>query len=183
MLLRASSEPRLRGSGLGFWLVEPYASWTSTDPAAAMNHFTACNKQAPGNLWMCFANSDAPDKITPEQAFEFVRPQMREHGFGEIEHVSERLSNWPVYARAGTDFFDRVKQVQGKNNIFLGGEIMSGPTLELIIDYVGKARRAEPRRSREGGPDEDALGGSSGAPQSAYGLHAAEPHRQPAARQ
>lgn len=139
VLLRASSEPRLRGSGLGFWLVEPYASWTSTNPAAAMNHFTACNKQAPGNLWMCFANSDAPDKITPEQAFEFVRPQMREHGFGEIEHVSERLSNWPVYARAGTDFFDRVKQVQGKNNIFLGGEIMSGPTLELIIDYVGKA--------------------------------------------
>jgi hypothetical protein len=139
VLLSTATEPPLRGDGLGFWLMEPYATWTGTNPAAAQNYFTACNKQAPGNLWMCFANSDGPEKLSVEQAFEIVRPQMREYGFGEISHVSERLVNWPVYARAGTDFYSRARKLQGKNNIFIGGEIMSGPTLELIIDYVAKA--------------------------------------------
>lgn len=139
VLVKTSKEPALRGDGLGFWLMEPYASMCGSQPSKCQNFFTACNKQAQGDMWMCFSNCDDIEPLSQKQAFEIVRPQMRDAGFGEIEHVSESLSNWPVYARGNTDFYSRIKKAQGNNNVFIGGEIMSGPTLELIIDYVAKA--------------------------------------------
>jgi len=141
VLVETSTQPKDEDNHIldrGFWIMDPYATWTGTNPPKAQNYYTGCNKQNNGTKrWVCFANADA--NLSPEKAFDFVRPQMKNYGYGNITHINEQLVNWPVFARANTDFYHKLRKVQGKNNIFIGGEIMSGPTLELIIDYVSKA--------------------------------------------
>jgi len=130
----------LPGDGLGFWIMEPWATLTGTDPLAAQNFYTACNKQnGRKERWMCFSNSQGPDEITPEQAWKIASEQLREFGFGDAKHLTEYLANWPVFPKADNNWYAQAAQLQGVNNVFFGGEIMSGATIESIIDYVYKA--------------------------------------------
>jgi hypothetical protein len=133
-------KPNLPGTGLGFMILEPWATLTGTDPKASTNFLTSCNKQnSYKERWMCFSNTQSPDEITQEEAWKLSRNQLREFGFGEAKHITESLTNWPVFAKAGNNWYNQAAQLQGVDNIYFGGEIMSGPTIESIIDYIYKA--------------------------------------------
>jgi len=132
--------PPIPGSGLGFWILEPYATWTGTNPKKSLNYYTGCNKQNPSKeRWMCFSNSDGPEQISPDAAWEIGKDQLIEFGFGNPQKLTEYLSNWPVYPKAGLKWYEKAGRLQGQDNVFIGGEVMSGATIESVIDYVYKA--------------------------------------------
>jgi hypothetical protein len=133
-------EPPLPDNGLGVWIMEPYATWTGTAPERAMNYYTGCNKQNPTKeRWVCFSNSVAPDEISPDEAWEIGREQLIQYGFENPRYLKEEMANWPVYPKAGLNWYESAALLQGKDNVFFGGEVMSGATIESIIDYVYKA--------------------------------------------
>jgi hypothetical protein len=132
--------PPIPGTGLGFWILEPYATLTGTDPEKSLNYYTGCNKQNPSKeRWMCFSNSDGPDDISPDGAWEIGKAQLIEYGFGNPQKITEFLANWPVYPKGGLNWYETAATLQGKDNVYFGGEVMSGATIESVIDYVYKA--------------------------------------------
>lgn len=120
---------------LGFWLIDPYGSFTDTDPGQSLHRITAVNKQHPGPYWVCFSNSDL--SISDAEAWTLARDSL--FLFPEPELVTERIAEWPAYpsAQAIRDgWLENVDALQGRDGIYFVGEILSGPTLECISDYV-----------------------------------------------
>ncbi|MCX4091970.1 FAD-dependent oxidoreductase [Nocardia sp. alder85J] len=140
-LVRAGAEPiafpRRPGSPepLGFWVIDPYGSYTDTDPDQALHRITAANKQHPGRNWVCFSNSDT--SVTDAEAWAVARDTL--FLFDEPELLAETIAEWPAYPSAAAvrdGWFDRVEAVQGRDGIYFVGEILSGPTIECISSFV-----------------------------------------------
>jgi hypothetical protein len=141
--------PKSAGAGesLGFWLIDPYASYTDSDVEQSLHCITAANKQHESPYWICFSNSDR--SISDEQAWSIARNSL--FLFKDPELIAERISNWPVYPSAAAlrhGWFDKLDAVQGRNGIFVIGEVICGPTIEAISTYI---RDVIPRWF--GGPD------------------------------
>ncbi len=140
-LIRAGAEPiafpRRAGSPepLGFWVIDPYGSYTDTDPDQALHRITAANKQHPGRHWVCFSNSDT--SVTAAEAWAIAKDTL--FLFDEPELVAETIAEWPAYPSAAAlrdGWFDRVEAIQGRDGIYFVGEILSGPTIECISSFV-----------------------------------------------
>ncbi|WP_019926848.1 NAD(P)/FAD-dependent oxidoreductase [Nocardia sp. BMG111209] len=140
-LIRAGEEPiafpRRPDSPepLGFWVIDPYGSYTDTDPDQALHRITAANKQHPGRNWVCFSNSDTT--ITDAEAWSIAKDTL--FLFREPELLAETIAEWPAYPSAEAlrdGWFDRVEAVQGRDGIYFVGEILSGPTIECISSFV-----------------------------------------------
>lgn len=120
---------------LGFWVIDPYGSYTDTDPEQAMHRITAANKQHPGPYWVCFSNSDT--SISDAHAWSLAKESL--FLFADPELVAETIAEWPAYPSAAAvrdGWFDRVADVQGRHGIYFVGEILSGPTAECISSFV-----------------------------------------------
>ncbi|MEV6559542.1 FAD-dependent oxidoreductase [Nocardia sp. NPDC051756] len=120
---------------LGFWVIDPYGSYTDTDPEQAMHRITAANKQNPGPYWVCFSNSDT--SISDAQAWSLAKEGL--FLFDDPELVAETIAEWPAYPSAAAvrdGWFDRVADLQGRHGIYFVGEILSGPTAECISSFV-----------------------------------------------
>ncbi|WP_327140492.1 FAD-dependent oxidoreductase [Nocardia sp. NBC_01327] len=120
---------------LGFWLLEPYGSYTDSDPEQALHRITAANKQHPGPYWICFSNSDT--SITDAQAWALAKEGL--FLFDDPELVAETIAEWPAYPSATAvreGWFERVSDIQGRDGIYFVGEILSGPTAECISSFV-----------------------------------------------
>ncbi|MFB8275414.1 NAD(P)/FAD-dependent oxidoreductase [Nocardia colli] len=129
--------PRRADSGepLGFWVIDPYGSYTDTDPEQAMHRITAANKQNPGPYWVCFSNSDT--SISDAQAWSLAKESL--FLFEDPELIAETIAEWPAYPSAAAvraGWFDRVAGIQGRDGIYFVGEILSGPTAECISSFV-----------------------------------------------
>lgn len=123
------------GESLGFWLIDPYASYTDTDPAQSLHRITAVNRQHESPYWVCFSNSDR--SISDAEAWRIARDSL--FLLRDPELIAERIANWPVYPSAAalrSDWFRRLSAVQGRGGIFVLGEVVSGPTIECISTYV-----------------------------------------------
>ncbi|PXX71149.1 flavin-dependent amine oxidoreductase [Nocardia tenerifensis] len=123
---------------LGFWVIDPYGSYTDTDPDQAMHRITAANKQHPGPYWVCFSNSDT--SISDAEAWSLARDSL--FLFPEPELIAETIAEWPAYPSAEAvreGWFDRVAARQGRHGIYFVGEILSGPTAECISSFVDTA--------------------------------------------
>lgn len=123
------------GESLGFWLIDPYASLTDSDPEQSLHCITAANKQHESPYWMCFSNSDR--SISDAEAWSIARDSL--FLFKDPELVAERISNWPVYPSAAalrSGWYDKVEAVQGRDGIHVIGEVLSGPTIEAISTHV-----------------------------------------------
>ncbi|WP_433654291.1 FAD-dependent oxidoreductase [Nocardia sp. CA-128927] len=140
-LIRAGEElidfPRRSDSvdPLGFWVIDPYGSYTDSDPEQAMHRITAANKQHPGPYWICFSNSDT--SISDAQAWSLAKDSL--FLFHDPELVAETIAEWPAYPSAAAvrdGWFDRVTDIQGRHGIYFVGEILSGPTAECISSFV-----------------------------------------------
>ncbi|MFI5783117.1 FAD-dependent oxidoreductase [Nocardia sp. NPDC051570] len=140
-LIRAGAEPiafpRRAGSPepLGFWVIDPYGSYTDTDPDQALHRITAANKQHPGRNWVCFSNSDT--SVTDAEAWATAKDTL--FLFGEPELLAETIAEWPAYPSAAAlrdGWFDRIEAIQGRDGIYFVGEILSGPTIECISSFV-----------------------------------------------
>ncbi|WP_433593883.1 hypothetical protein [Nocardia sp. CA-145437] len=140
-LIRADHEPLTfprhpdSAEPLGFWLINPYGSFTDTDPEQSLHRITAVNKQHPGPYWVCFSNSDL--SISDAEAWSLAKDSL--FLFPEPELVAERIAEWPAYpsSRAIRDgWLEDVDAIQGRDSIYFLGEILSSPTLECISDYV-----------------------------------------------
>jgi len=84
---------------------------------------------------MCFSNSNR--SISDEGAWSIAKNSL--FLFRDPELIAERLANWPVYPSAAAlrnGWFDRLDAVQGRNGIFVIGELISGPTIESISTYI-----------------------------------------------
>ncbi|MFC9439854.1 FAD-dependent oxidoreductase [Nocardia sp. NPDC057030] len=143
-LIRAHEErvafPRRADSvePLGFWVIDPYGSYTDTDPEQAMHRITAANKQNPGPYWVCFSNSDT--SISDAQAWSLARESL--FLFDDPELIAETIAEWPAYPSAAAvrdGWFERVAEIQGRHGIHFVGEILSGPTAECISSFVRDA--------------------------------------------
>lgn len=120
---------------LGFWVVDPYGSYTDTDPEQARHRITAANKQHPGPYWVCFSNSDK--SISDAEAWALAQESL--FLFPNAELITETIAEWPAYPSAAAvreHWFDRVTDIQGRQGIYFLGEILSGPTAECISSYV-----------------------------------------------
>ncbi|MFD6157107.1 FAD-dependent oxidoreductase [Nocardia sp. NPDC060256] len=120
---------------LGFWVIDPYGSYTDTDPEQAMHRITAANKQHAGQYWVCFSNSDT--SISDAQAWSLAKDSL--FLFHDPELVAETIAEWPAYpsaAAVGDGWFERVADIQGRHGIYFVGEILSGPTAECISSFV-----------------------------------------------
>ncbi|WP_194853085.1 FAD-dependent oxidoreductase [Nocardia sp. SYP-A9097] len=120
---------------LGFWVIDPYGSFTDTDPEQAMHRVTAANKQHPGPYWVCFSNSDR--SLSEAQAWALAKESL--FLFHEPELISETIAEWPAYPSAAAiraGWFDRIANLQGRNGIYFTGEILSGPTAECISAFA-----------------------------------------------
>ncbi|MEU1208776.1 FAD-dependent oxidoreductase [Nocardia sp. NPDC005825] len=120
---------------LGFWLIDPYGSYTDTDPAQSLHRITAVNKQHPGPYWVCFSNSDL--SISAAEAWALAKDSL--FLFPAPELITETIAEWPAYPSAEAireGWLDRVGAIQGRDGIYVLGEILSGPTLECISDHV-----------------------------------------------
>ncbi|MEU7143674.1 FAD-dependent oxidoreductase [Nocardia sp. NPDC046473] len=120
---------------LGFWVIDPYGSYTDTDPEQAMHRITAANKQHPGPYWVCFSNSDT--SISAAQAWSLAKDSL--FLFHDPELVAETIAEWPAYPSAAAvrdGWFDRVADIQGRDGVYFVGEILSGPTAECISSFV-----------------------------------------------
>ncbi|WP_067701928.1 NAD(P)/FAD-dependent oxidoreductase [Nocardia jejuensis] len=129
--------PRRAGADepLGFWVIDPYGSYTDTDPAQAMHRITAVNKQHPGAYWVGFSNSDL--SVSDAEAWAVARDSL--FLFEDAELVAETVAEWPVYPSAAAmrdGWFGRVEGVQGRGGIYFVGEVLSGPTAECISSFV-----------------------------------------------
>ncbi|MFI6169927.1 FAD-dependent oxidoreductase [Nocardia sp. NPDC051052] len=129
--------PRRLDSGepLGFWVIDPYGSYTDSDPEQAMHRITAANKQHPGPYWVCFSNSDT--SISDARAWSLAKESL--FLFADPELVAETIAEWPAYPSAAAvrdGWFDRVAGIQGQHGIYFVGEILSGPTAECISSFV-----------------------------------------------
>ncbi|MFF2549427.1 FAD-dependent oxidoreductase [Nocardia sp. NPDC058058] len=120
---------------LGFWVIDPYGSYSDTDPEQALHRITAVNKQHPGPYWVCFSNSDlslsdaAAWSLAKESLFLFEDPEL----------ITETIAEWPAYPSAAAirdGWFDRVANLQGRHGIYFTGEILSGPTAECISAFA-----------------------------------------------
>ncbi|WP_405164145.1 NAD(P)-binding protein [Nocardia sp. NBC_01499] len=140
-LIRAREElisfPRKPDSDepLGFWVIDPYGSYTDSDPQQAMHRITAANKQRPGPYWVCFSNSDT--SISDARAWSLAKDSL--FLFDDPELVAETIAEWPAYPSAAAvrdGWFDRVADIQGRHGIYFVGEILSGPTAECISSFV-----------------------------------------------
>jgi protoporphyrinogen oxidase len=140
-LIRAGAEPiafpRRAGSPepLGFWVIDPYGSYTDTDPDQALHRITAANKQHPGRNWVCFSNSDT--SVTDAEAWAIAKDTL--FLFREPELLAETIAEWPAYPSSAAlrdGWFDRVEAIQGRDGIYFVGEILSGPTIECISSFV-----------------------------------------------
>jgi NAD(P)-binding Rossmann-like domain len=123
------------GESLGFWLIDPYASYTDTDPAQSLHRITAANKQHESPYWVCFSNSDR--SISDEEAWKLARDSL--FLFPEPELITERIANWPVYPSAAAlrnGWFERLEAIQGRGGVHFIGELLSGPTIEAISTYL-----------------------------------------------
>lgn len=123
---------------LGFWVIDPYGSYTDTDPEQAMHRITAANKQNPGPYWVCFSNSDT--SISDAQAWSLAEESL--FLFDDPELIAETIAEWPAYPSAPAvrdGWFDQVADIQGRNGIYFVGEILSGPTAECISSFVRDA--------------------------------------------
>lgn len=120
---------------LGFWLIDPYASYTDSDVEQSLHRITAANRQHESPYWLCFSNSDP--FIAPEEAWAIARSSL--FLFREPQLITERLSNWPVYpsARALREgWADKLAAVQGRGGVHFIGEVISGPTIEAISAHL-----------------------------------------------
>ncbi|WP_330181671.1 FAD-dependent oxidoreductase [Nocardia sp. NBC_01503] len=120
---------------LGFWVIDPYGSYTDTDPEQAMHRITAVNKQHPGPYWVCFSNSDL--SISDAQAWNLARESL--FLFDDPELITETIAEWPAYPSAAAirdGWFDRIATIQGRDGIWFTGEILSGPTAECISAFA-----------------------------------------------
>ncbi|MCU1641262.1 MAG: hypothetical protein JWN03_1537 [Nocardia sp.] len=120
---------------LGFWLLEPYGSYTDSDPEQAMHRITAANKQHPGPYWICFSNSDT--SISDAKAWTLAKESL--FLFDDPELISETIADWPAYpsvAAIREGWFERISEIQGRGGIYFVGEILSGPTVECISSFV-----------------------------------------------
>jgi hypothetical protein len=126
---------RSGGEPLGFWLVDPYGSYTDTDPEQALHRITAANKQHPGPYWVCFSNSDL--SVGDEEAWRLAAESL--FLFREPELVSQTIAEWPAYPSAAAlraGWCEQVDTVQGRDGVYFLGEVLSGPTAECISAYV-----------------------------------------------
>ncbi|MFI7004486.1 FAD-dependent oxidoreductase [Nocardia sp. NPDC050175] len=120
---------------LGFWVIDPYGSYTDTDPEQAMHRITAANKQHPGPYWVCFSNSDT--SISAAEAWSLAKDSL--FLFHDPELVAETIAEWPAYPSAAAvrdGWFDHVTDIQGRDGVYFVGEILSGPTAECISSFV-----------------------------------------------
>ncbi|WP_370947990.1 NAD(P)-binding protein [Amycolatopsis sp. cg5] len=120
---------------LGFWVIDPYGSYTDTDPEQALHRVTAVNKQHAGPYWVCFSNSDL--SVSDEQAWALAKESL--FLFRDPELVAETIAEWPAYPSAAAlrdGWFDEVTAAQGRDGVYFVGEILSGPTLECISEFV-----------------------------------------------
>jgi hypothetical protein len=140
-LLRAGEEPitfpRRPNSPepLGFWVIDPYGSYTDTDPDQALHRITAANKQHPGRNWVCFSNSDTT--VTAAEAWAIAAETL--FLFRDPELLAETIAEWPAYPSAAAlreGWFDRVEALQGRDGLYFVGEILSGPTIECISSFI-----------------------------------------------
>lgn len=129
--------PSAKGGGdsLGFWVIDPYGSYTDTDPEQALHRITAVNKQHAGQHWVCFSNSDT--SISDAEAWSLAEESL--FLFRDPELVTETIAEWPAYPSAAAvrdGWFDKVESIQGRHGIYFVGEILSGPTVECISTFV-----------------------------------------------
>lgn len=120
---------------LGFWVIEPYGSYTDTDPEQAAHRITAVNKQHPGPYWVCFSNSDT--SISDAAAWTLAKEGL--YLFHDPELITETIAEWPAYPSAAAirdGWFDRIANLQGREGIYFTGEILSGPTAECISAFA-----------------------------------------------
>lgn len=120
---------------LGFWLIDPYGSYTDTDPQQSRHRITAANKQHPGPYWVCFSNSDL--SVSDAEAWSLAAESL--FLFPNPELVAEAIAEWPAYPSTTAlreDWPSRVAAAQGRDGLYFVGEILSGPTLECISSYV-----------------------------------------------
>ncbi|QBS39102.1 NAD(P)/FAD-dependent oxidoreductase [Nocardia sp. CS682] len=120
---------------LGFWVIDPYGSYTDTDPEQARHRITAANKQHPGPYWVCFSNSDT--SISDAQAWSLAKESL--FLFPDPQLVAETIAEWPAYPSAAAvraGWFDRIADIQGRHGIYFVGEILSGPTAECISSFI-----------------------------------------------
>lgn len=123
------------GEALGFWLIDPYASYTDSDVEQSLHRITAANRQHESPYWLCFSNSDP--SISPEEAWSIARGSL--FLFRDPQLIAERLSNWPVYpgARALREgWADKLAALQGRDGVHFVGEVISGPTIEAISTHI-----------------------------------------------
>lgn len=125
---------------LGFLEIDPFSTWITTDPTSAEDKITACNLQNHGSLWMCFAScGDSKKCVGANEAWEVAKHSTRTYFKASVELVEHRLSNWPRFPSAKSvrkGWYDRLDSIQGKDNIFSAGEIVSGPILEMQVTFV-----------------------------------------------
>lgn len=120
---------------LGFWLIDPYSTYTDTDPEQSLHCITAANKQHESPYWMCFSNSDR--SITDAEAWRIAKESL--FLFKTPELVTERIANWPVYPSAAAvreGWYEKIAAVQGRHGIYFLGEVLSGPTIEAISSHL-----------------------------------------------
>ncbi|GAB2550963.1 NAD(P)/FAD-dependent oxidoreductase [Nocardia heshunensis] len=123
---------------LGFWVIDPYGSYTDTDPEQALHRITAANKQHPGPYWVCFSNSDR--SVSDARAWDLAKESL--FLFEDPELITETIAEWPAYPSAAAireGWLDRVEAIQGRDGIYFAGEILSGPTIECISSFVQEA--------------------------------------------
>lgn len=140
-LIRAGEEliefpaPRSGAEPLGFWLIDPYGSYTDTDPEQSLHRITAANRQHPGPYWVCFSNSDL--SVTDEQAWSLARESL--FLFRDPQLIAQSIAEWPAYPSAAAlraGWCGRLDAIQGRGGIYFLGEVLSGPTAECISAYV-----------------------------------------------